>query len=304
MNLKKVISKKFPELLVRFVNKKTGEYVAGVEKRKIDLKNKLWDDNFADKSSFIFQINNSTKLILHKDSILSRMMYEGFERNEIEFMKKVLRQGDTCIDIGANVGLFSLIASGIVGLTGKIISFEPSLVTYKRFIENIRLNKLTNIDARNIGLSDKKGTLKLNVLENGFDAWNSFVKVEEDKLGNTTEVFVSTLDAELVNLNKNKISFIKIDVEGWEKFVISGATQLLQHYSPTVMMEFTETNTFSAGYMVQELYDTMESFGYEWFRIVNNNLIKEKKRLHYPYDNLIATKDIYTLSKRIHEKSD
>ena len=57
------------------------------------------------------------------------------------------------------------------------------------------------------------------------------------------------------------------------------------------ILEFTEENTFNAGYPVYDIYDKMLSYGYVWYRIVEGKLINEEKKLHYPYDNLIAIKN-------------
>jgi hypothetical protein len=84
---------------------------------------------------------------------------------------------------------------------------------------------------------------------------------------------------------------VKIDVEGWEKFVLYGGKDFLVNYNPIVMVEFTEENTFNAGYPVYDIYDIMQDFGYVWYGINNGELVKKEKKLHYPYDNLIAIKD-------------
>lgn len=298
--LKKIFSKKLPEYIIRYLNKKTGKIITAFNKRKNELNDKHWNEKFIKNSLIVFDINNNLRINLYKDSVLSRLIYEGFEKNELEFMSKVLRVGDILIDVGANIGLFSLIASKIVGQSGKVISFEPSPATFNRLQENISLNNLKNIDSRNIGLSNKKGILSLNVSENGFDAWNTFAKGDiEDKFQKIVDVNVSTLDETLIDIDKAKISFIKIDVEGWEKFVFEGGKEFLKDYSPTVMVEFTEANTFAAGYHVHELFDIMVSLNYKWYRYEDGNLNLEKKRLHYPYDNLIATKDIELLNKKL-----
>jgi hypothetical protein len=103
-------------------------------------------------------------------------------------------------------------------------------------------------------------------------------------------VNVYTIETEFREIKKEKIKLIKIDVEGWEKFVLTGGATFFKCYSPLVMVEFTEKNTFDAGYLVHEIYDIMLEFGYSWYRYKNNQLIPEDKRLHYPYDNLIAKK--------------
>ena len=297
--LKKIFSKGLPEHLVRYFHNKSGKIVDSFNKRKSVIKDKKWSEKFSNHSSLLYELDNTIKINLYKASILSRLIFEGFEKDEIEFMTKVIKEGDILIDVGANIGLFSLIASKIVGKYGKVISFEPSPQSYLRLLENIDTNNFTNIEARNIGLSDKQGKLTLNLSESGFDAWNTFATGEMDKFQNSIEVNVSTLDEELRQINKDKISFIKIDVEGWEKFVLEGGKEILQNYSPTLLIEFTETNTFAAGYSVHELYDAMINLNYAWYRYINGRLIFEEKKLHYPYDNLIATKNIDQLNEKL-----
>ncbi|MEZ5037035.1 MAG: FkbM family methyltransferase [Chitinophagales bacterium] len=84
---------------------------------------------------------------------------------------------------------------------------------------------------------------------------------------------------------------MKIDVEGWEKFVLLGAKNVLNNFSPILLVEFTQANTQAAGYNVLEIYDIMTNLGYKWYRYKNNKLVIEKKQKTYLYDNLIAIKD-------------
>ena len=232
---------------------------------------------------------------------MSRLIHFGFENDEIEFVTKYVKAGDIFIDIGANIGLFSLVASPIVGLQGKVISYEPTPKTYNRFIENIKLNRITNINAKNIGLSDSESYLNLNISDSGYDAWNTFAPNEvgnKSKFTSTVNVKVMTLDQELDELNKANISLVKIDVEGWEKFVLLGGESFFRKYSPVVMIEFTEENTFAAGYYVYELFDLLLDWGYKWYSYNDHNLIPEIKRLRYPYTNLIAIKNIEHVKDR------
>ncbi|RXJ45394.1 FkbM family methyltransferase [Gelidibacter gilvus] len=259
--------------------------------KKIKLKeDKLWNDLFKGDACFKFELHNIF-MNLYKDSILSRIIYNGFEKDEIDFIMSTLKKDDIFIDIGSNIGLFSLIASHIVGEKGKVICFEPSPVTFERLKENVKLNNFDNIDCRNIGLSNKKDELSFYISENGHDAWNSFAPSTDNKLEDAIMVQVSTLDHELRKIDKEQISLVKIDVEGWEKFVLSGGIEFFTKYNPVVMVEFTEENTFNAGYPVQEIFDIMQDWGYQWHRIVNNRLIVETKKMRYPYVNLVAIKN-------------
>lgn len=253
--------------------------------------NESWNRLFDENNFFEFNLDNNVIIKLYKDSVLSRLIYDGFEKEETDYLTSILSEGDTFIDVGANIGLFSLIASKIVGNNGLVICFEPSPITFNRLVENVKLNNLKNIDLRNIGLSNVKDELTFYMSDNGYDAWNSFAPSEDNKLENSIQVLVSTLDAELQNVEKSKIKLIKIDVEGWEKFVLKGGSEFFANYSPIVMVEFTEENTFNAGYAVHELYDIMKDLGYEWYTINKGELILETKRLHYPYNNLIAIKN-------------
>jgi len=65
------------------------------------------------------------------------------------------------------------------------------------------------------------------------------------------------------------------------------------------MIEFTESNTFAAGYFVQELYDILIDWGYKWYRLEGQGFKPETKRIHYPYDNLIAIKDMDKAMRRM-----
>jgi FkbM family methyltransferase len=250
-----------------------------------------WNKLFNEKGVFEFNLNKDLKINLYKDSILSRLIYDGFEKEETDYLVSILNEGDIFIDIGTNIGLFSLIASKIVGIEGKVLSFEPTPMTFSRLNENVKLNNLKNIDIRNIGLSDKKGELTFYVSNNGYDAWNSFAPSQDNKLEISIQVPVSTLDIELKDIDQSKIKLVKIDVEGWEKFVLYGGKDFLVKYNPIVMVEFTEENTFNAGYAVHEIYDLMQDFGYSWYIFKNGELIAETKKLYYPYNNLIAIKN-------------
>jgi len=250
-----------------------------------------WNNLFLENDFFEYNISNGLRINLYRDSILSKLIYEGYEKSEQEFTSLVLKKGDYFVDIGANIGLFSLIAANIVGDTGKVFSFEPTPLIFNRLKKNVNLNRLYNIQCKNIGLSNDSGLLKLNISNNGYDAWNSFALLESEKLQSQIDVLVSTLDKELDGVDLSKVKLVKIDAEGWEKFIIQGAVNLFTNYSPIVIVEFTETNTFAAGYMVQEIYDQMISFGFRWFSFESNKLVPASKKLHYVYENLIAIKD-------------
>lgn len=263
------------------------------EKQDVKLRlhnTKYYQSLFKDKHFFEHRLGNDLKINLYRDSVLSKIIYDGFENEELNFVKSILKKGDVFIDIGANVGLFSLIASQCVGKEGQVVAFEPAPITFNRLLENKVLNNIENIDARNIGLSDELGELFFYISDTGFDAWNSFAPSADNKLQKQIAVSVSNLDYELQHVEKEKIKLVKIDVEGWEKFVLKGGENFFKNFSPIVMVEFTDENVFNAGYSVHEIYDIMVLYGYEWYTVNDGELLKESKKLYYPYNNLIAIK--------------
>jgi FkbM family methyltransferase len=286
--------------VVKWAHSRIGHYLNSIRKNEELEADRQWQHLFDGNNSYDHKMHDQIKIRLFKDNALSRLIYNGFESDELEFTRKYLRNGDFFLDIGCNIGLFSLTAAPLVGEKGKIICFEPSPLTFTRLLENISLNGFKNIFPINIGLSDKDTVLKFNISNNGYDAWNTFApSVELEKLQESINVEVSTLDKQLGNVEKEKISLIKIDVEGWEKFVLKGGERLFKDFDPVVMIEFTESNTFAAGYFVQELYDILFDWGYKWYRLEGNGVKPETKRIHYPYDNLIAIKDIGKAMQRV-----
>jgi FkbM family methyltransferase len=117
------------------------------------------------------------KIRLYGDSELCRLIYcRHFEATERAFLNHFLRPGDVFVDVGANIGLFTLIAACSVGPAGRVIAFEPTSVTYARLVDNVRLKGFSNVRCVNSALSDRSGYLDLTQSTDGFDAWNSFAE--------------------------------------------------------------------------------------------------------------------------------
>ncbi len=251
---------------------------------------KKWKALFQSSDSIIFPLSDTLKIKLFQQSAISELIYKGFEETEIQFLKETLQEGDYFLDIGANIGLFSLFAAERVGKSGKVIAFEPAPDTFQKLTENVKINNFTNVELHNLGVSDQVAKIPFFVSQNGYDAWNSFGNLTNKSETIATEVEVKPLDRFLSTIDAAKIKLVKIDVEGWEKFVLKGGEHFFKTQQPVVMMEFTESTCFEVGYMVQELYDIMETYGYRWYELKNQQLIPHKKQIHYPYNNLIAKK--------------
>jgi FkbM family methyltransferase len=259
-----------------------------------------WNAFFAnqDIKSMEYEIQRDAWMKLYPDDWLSNIIYCGyFELDERAFLNKFLRKGDVFIDIGANIGLYSIIAARRVGDTGRVYSFEPCTKTYNRLQANVQLNKYSNVICEKYAVSDKQQNQEMNVSLDHHDAWNSLTRPTS---GNhfTSEMVHSlrlddyTRDQQLIG----RVRMIKIDVEGWEAHVLSGGMDYFSRQdAPLLQVEFNDDALEAAGTSCKELYDLLESFGYQMFlySAKKNKLIKEsgKERDRYDGANLIATKN-------------
>ena len=147
-------------------------------------------------------------------------IYVGLpEFNDMGFVLHFLREEDCFIDVGANVGIYSLLASGIKRSTA--VAFEPIPATYDSLMRNLKLNELDElVGAYNMGIGSKKDSLKFT---SNYDTVNHVVF--DDREG-TVEVKVDQLD-NLVKLEEGQHTLLKIDVEGFEMEVLKGAKSIL-----------------------------------------------------------------------------
>lgn len=147
-----------------------------------------------------------------------------------EFNKCTLRKGDFIIDAGSNVGIFSIVASGKIGKSGKIFGFEPVLKTYDIYNENLELNNIKNCKAYNLALGDKDKNVDIFIKE---ESRSSSIINDKNLLRKETIKQVS-LDSFILENNLNKIDFIKADIEGAERLMIRGGIKTIKRFKPKI----------------------------------------------------------------------
>jgi FkbM family methyltransferase len=135
-----------------------------------------------------------------------------YDHTEISYLRASLHPGDCFVDVGAHIGLYSLIASGLVGADGRIIAIEADPYNFARLRVNLELNGVTNIDALCRGVSDRREILRLGINTTGNRGGNSFLK--EGRAG--TMVDCVPLLETLLHHNSREIGGLKLDIEGFE----------------------------------------------------------------------------------------
>ncbi len=266
-----------------------------------------WQDLFGRNNEIVHELSPGIKIHLQRNNKLSEfILFKDFEKAEIQFITHFLQPGDTVLEIGANIGLHALYESRAVGTEGRVIAFEPAPDTFKSLQSNILLNECTNITAVNAGISSRKETLVMNTSQY-YDAWNTLA--DSRLLENNASLFNGKVNIEVESLDqyltdndiaKSEISFVKIDVEGWEQFVFEGGRNFFENYAPVLMIEFDDNNTRAAGYHCCDLYDQVEKLGYDLYEIAHNKLIPQERLLNFSSRNLVGVKKNSDYFSRLH----
>jgi FkbM family methyltransferase len=150
--------------------------------------------------------------------------------HESEIMEYFIpNEGETVVDVGAHIGLYSLIAAKRVGSSGKVIAIEPDPENFKILKKNILLNQLSNIEPLECAVYSAREKLKLFLpeLDQGRTIFNTVMQERAGASSNFLEVEANTLDNILGSLQTTELSWIKIDVEGAELEVLKGAVNTL-----------------------------------------------------------------------------
>jgi FkbM family methyltransferase len=187
----------------------------------------------------------------------------GFEYKTLDIVKKCVKEGMIVVDIGANIGLYSILLSRLVGETGKVYAFEPDNNTYDILIENLKMSKCYNVEVHRIALSDKKSTVILTKPDDKHgDAFNYIKEVSITSSNNS--LLTETLDDFFYERTINQIDFIKIDVEGAELLILRGAQKtLFKSENISIVSECYEKFLLRFGHKISDLLVYMSNLNYD-----------------------------------------
>jgi FkbM family methyltransferase len=242
------------------------------------------------------------------DKVARRFFYFGnFEGEVSTVLSRFLRPGTTFFDVGANVGIFSILASGLVGAKGRVFSFEPDPANFGRLARNISVSRISNVVLNRFALMDREGSVSLKVLPE--DGWGMYSSVGEPLRGVkeprgltgetvTHQVDCSTLDNYVRDNRVEGVDLVKIDVEGAELSVLKGGERLLSaRRSPVLVIEFNRITADIMGYDLFQLRQYIESLGYTLHRVTGGgrDLTKLGVLDISRYENLVALKSNHSL---------
>jgi len=225
------------------------------------------------KSPVIYNFIDNVKFIAEKGmaGIVGNIYTGLYDFEEMSFLLHFLDENDLFLDIGANVGAYTLLASG--ACKTKSIAIEPVPNTYKQLLNNIKLNSLeTKVTAKNIGIGAHNSLLKFTSDRNSMNR----VLLKDENNINFVEVNVLTVDQILEGLTP---SLIKVDIEGFEYEALKGSEKLLSNKDfNAVIIELNNSGQIY-GYDDTITHDLLSYYGFSPYKYepFTRNLVKLDK---------------------------
>lgn len=203
-----------------------------------------------------------------------------------EFLERYLKKGDVFVDIGANIGSLTLLAASRVSADGKVFSFEPHPKIYTYLNKNVALNHFRSVYTYNVALGNAQGSLAFTNQRS--DDMNNIVAQPETS---SIQIAIKKLD-DVIHFGQ-QIALIKIDVEGYEKFVLEGARRILSQ-TLCIYFESSEWHFERYNYSSTDLFRLIRDYDFKIFQLKTNRALVEIDVNHISVEgeNLVAIKDL------------
>ncbi|WP_302119660.1 FkbM family methyltransferase [Allorhodopirellula heiligendammensis] len=221
-------------------------------------------------------------LRFHPANLSSQLWIDpGSREDSLRFFVDYLKPGDYVVDVGANIGDTVLTSSRCVGPEGHVIGIEAHPRTFAFFTENLRLNRITNVSAINSAVGAERGVLRFS----------------DDRRDDMNRVGIGSLEVPVDRLDNiasrpQPVALLKIDVEGYEKYVVEGAPKLLER-TQCVFFEVSSVHFARFGYKTGELLEQFTTAGFHLFKHVHQNEYAPISTTYETktFENLLAIRD-------------
>lgn len=228
---------------------------------------------------------------LHPSSLARAFCYDPHDRTpDHQFIKSYLRPGDVYLDVGANIGT-TLIPAAMAVKDGRAVGVEPHPRIFSYLRENVALNDLNNVELHNCAAGDKPGEITFSDCRD-----DDVNRVRPQGRGITVPVVL--LDD--IARDHAAVALLKIDVEGYEKFVLRGGRETLRK-TACVYFEISEEHSRAFGYVVEDLLAELEQAGFRLFVAGGEGAVRAIDRgfaLRTHHTNAFAVRDVGDFMKR------
>lgn len=189
---------------------------------------------------------------------------QKYEPHVEHIIKATLHSGDVFLDLGANIGYFSLLAASIVQETGKVISFEPNIQNLQLLYASIFENQFRNITVYPFAASNNVQILRLTSFgSNGF--------LEEPHSSQSNSQFLQSIIVDDLLQDESRIKLIKMDIEGYEPLALSGMEKIIKKHKPIIITEFSPWHILHRTKIEPKDYlEQLVNYGYD-LRIIESS---------------------------------
>jgi FkbM family methyltransferase len=197
-----------------------------------------------------------------KDAVISgALMFGVYENNEINSWRNKIKDSSVVLDIGGNIGIYTLTASA-KAKRGKVICFEPEQDNISLLKKSIKENNMTNITLVEKCVGDVSGSAVLGISKYN-KGKHSLLQSEIGE--NIQNVQITTIDEEVEKLGLERVDYIKIDVEGWEAKVLKGMEKTINQFHPEILFEFAPQRIKESGMDPVEFIVDIRNKGYVFY---------------------------------------
>jgi FkbM family methyltransferase len=198
-----------------------------------------------------------------------------YETAETELLKKIVKKGDIVVDVGANIGWYTLLSAHLTGKNGKVVAFEPEPTNYALLKKSIEKNAFENVLPFNCCASNITGTQTLWLDKENLGANSTVKKISEEAIN----VEAVTLDSALSKLEIQTVDLLKVDVEGAEPEVFEGAQEyLLTRKIRNIFLEWNGKAWATHEKLLQKLLEY-----YDIFQIISSPFLVKKHPKSFLY---------------------
>ena len=212
----------------------------------------------------------------------------GFELQTLRLYKKIINQGDTVVDVGANIGAHTLPFAQLVGPRGTVAAFEPTKFAFSKLKRNLSLNPSLAQSIRPFQVL-LQANEKTPVPKKIYSSWPLDNPVQAHAvhggvLKETSGAQTSTIDQMILHIGLNRLDFIKLDVDGHEPEVLNGALSSIQKFKPFILLEWAPyLYKDKKGILIKNL-QYLKRIGYCAYPLGCNK--------PYPIEDVIKTNDL------------
>ena len=224
---------------------------------------------------------NNYKMFIHTekyigiDGIAQQLLFKGtYEQYTTALFKQLTKMGMTVVDIGANIGYFTLLAASLVGEKGKVFAFEPEPRNYALLVKNIEVNGYKNVIPLQKAVSNEAGKVELFV-DTVTSGEHSLFKaaVEREKKSSIEPIIVDVVSLdEFLKDNERPIDIIKMDIQGAEMVALLGMVKTVRNNDDLkIFTEFWPYGLQQSGVSPEEYYNKLMQLGFKFTYLINDH---------------------------------